>query len=126
LDLIKRFEQASKQIADAHGCEVTLLVEQVAPPVVNDRSMAEFAGGVARHLFPDLDVDPTFRVMVSEDMALFLQEVPGVFIFVGSANEELGLSSSHHTPTFDFDERAMTHAVALLCSIIWEKLKVDE
>jgi amidohydrolase len=125
-NLIETFKRAAMQIGTAHGCEVSLKVEQVAPPLVNDRSQAQFAGEVARTISHTWIIDTNYRVMVSEDMALFLQEIPGVFIFVGSANNEQGLVSSHHTPTFDFDEQAMTNAVALLCSLVWEQLKDND
>jgi amidohydrolase len=124
--LIEKFERAALQIAEAHGCELSLIVEQVAPPVVNDAARAKLAGELISRITPDWHVDNNHRVMVSEDMALFLQEMPGVFIFIGSANEKRGLVSSHHTPTFDFDEQAMTNAVVLLCTLVWEQLKLSD
>lgn len=125
-DLVERFEHAAKHIGDAHGCRISLKVERVAPPVVNDRDSARLASDVARSISPEWNVDQKYRVMVSEDMGLFLQEVPGVFVFVGSANQESGLTAGHHTPTFDFDERALSNAVALLCSIIWEHIGTND
>jgi amidohydrolase len=52
--------------------------------------------------------------MGSEDMAFFLREIPGCFIFIGSANKELGLNYAHHHPRFDIDEAALKHGVALI------------
>ena len=49
-------------------------------------------------------------------MSLFLDEVPGCYFFVGAANAERGLSSPHHSPTFDFDERALDIGVQVLTS----------
>jgi amidohydrolase len=56
-------------------------------------------------------------------MSLFLQAVPGCFFFVGSGNAERGLSSPHHSPTFDFDERALEVGVQMLTSTALEFLK---
>ena len=36
-----------------------------------------------------------------------LNAVPGCYFFVGAGNAERGLASPHHSPTFDFDERAL-------------------
>ena len=46
-------------------------------------------------------------------MSYFLQRVPGCFAFVGSARAD-GTSSSHHSPTFDIEEAALTIGAELL------------
>lgn len=65
-----------------------------------------------------------FRSMVSEDMAFILKQVPGCFVFVGSANTAKGLDAPHHHPRFDFDEHAMTHAAALLAATTADLLRL--
>jgi amidohydrolase len=55
-------------------------------------------------------------------MSYFMQEVPGCFFFIGSANPEKGLDSAHHHPRFDFDERALPRAAALMASAAVELL----
>ena len=52
--------------------------------------------------------------MVSEDMSLFLNEVPGCYFFVGSNNAEKGYVYSHHHARFDIDEEAMATGVGAL------------
>jgi amidohydrolase len=42
--------------------------------------------------------------------------VPGCFIFIGSANAEKHLDAPHHHPRFDFDERALPRAAALIAA----------
>jgi len=51
--------------------------------------------------------------MASEDMSFILEDVPGMYFFVGSSNEKLGLTYGHHHPRFDFDEDALPLGVAL-------------
>jgi amidohydrolase len=125
-ELIERFRTITEQIASAHACEASLSVEKFAPAVINDPDRAKIVAEVATDLFPDGAVDSDYRLMVSEDMAFFLDKIPGVFILVGSANHTLGLTSSHHTATFDFDEQALNNAVALLCAVIWQKVMPDD
>ena len=63
------------------------------------------------------------QTMGAEDMSIFLNEVPGCFFFVGSANAERGLNTPHHSPTFDFDERALDVGVRVLTSVALEFLE---
>jgi amidohydrolase len=58
--------------------------------------------------------------MAAEDMAYFLDKVPGVFFFVGSANKERGLDYPHHHPRFDFDEESLVIGASLLASAVSE------
>jgi metal-dependent amidase/aminoacylase/carboxypeptidase family protein len=61
-----------------------------------------------------LGIEPDCQTMGGEDMAFFLQEVPGCYFFLGAANPELGLAYPHHHPRFDFDETALMVGVEML------------
>jgi len=52
--------------------------------------------------------------MGSEDMAFFMNEVPGSFMFLGSADAERGLDYPHHNARFDFDEGVLPLGAGLL------------
>ena len=54
--------------------------------------------------------------MGSEDMALMMQDIPGCFIFVGSANSQRGFDAPHHHPRFDINEQALTRGAALMAA----------
>ena len=58
-------------------------------------------------------VVPECQTMGGEDMSFFLQEVPGCYFFLGSANSEKGLAYPHHHPRFDFDETALGMGVEM-------------
>jgi amidohydrolase len=74
-------------------------------------------------MFPDSTVDDQERTMGSEDMAYMMEDIPGCYFFVGSANPEKGLDAAHHHPKFDFDERALPRAAALMASAVVEFLE---
>jgi amidohydrolase len=57
------------------------------------------------------------RTAGADDMSMFLNAVPGCYFFVGAANAERGLASPHHSPTFDFDERALEIGVDVLTAV---------
>ena len=79
--------------------------------------MAERVEAVARRVVGPQNVGDSMRTMGADDMSLFLNAVPGCYFFVGSANRERGLDSPHHSPTFDFDERALDIGVQMLSSV---------
>ena len=73
-------------------------------------------------LLPDCVLDTEARTMGSEDMAFMMQEVPGCYFFIGSANGEKGLDAPHHHPRFDFDERALLRGAGLMAAAAFEIL----
>jgi amidohydrolase len=114
--VLARFEEVVSQVSSALGCQSEVNFEQIAAPVVNDAGVAHKISGVARRVLPDMHLDNTHRVMVSEDMGYILDSIPGCFLLIGSANREKGLSFSHHHPRFDFDEQVLPQAAALLAA----------
>ena len=118
--MVQRFEQIVRGIAGGMGCQAEIRIHEVTPPVNNDPAMASQIQAIVHREFPSLEVDPQFRSMVSEDMAFFLQEIPGVFALVGSANPKKGFTYGHHHPRFDFDEDALAIGAALLAQSAFE------
>ncbi len=74
------------------------------PMVVNDETMAALAREAASEVVGGARVLEAPQSMGSEDMAYFLQEVPGCLMFVGAAR---GDDAPHHSAHFDFDEDAL-------------------
>jgi amidohydrolase len=112
--LLERFEQIVNGVADAFNCSAEISIQRLTPAVINNPAVTASVQQTARRILPECDLDVTDRTMGSEDMAFFLQEIPGCFFFVGSANPELGLDAGHHHPRFDFDERVLSRSVALM------------
>ncbi len=116
--VLERFEQIIYGVAEAMGCRASIHLNSLTPPVINTPEVADQVAAAARDLYPEAEIDRQYRTMVSEDMAYFLQEVPGCFFLVGSANPERGLDYGHHHPKFDFDERALSRAAALMAGSV--------
>ncbi len=57
-----------------------------------------------------------YLTMGAEDMAFMQELVPGCYFFVGSNNKEKHLDYGHHHPKFDFDERVLPRAAALMAA----------
>ena len=112
--VLKRFREIVTGVAQAHLCLAEIKMEKISPAVQNDPEIAELMRQTARRLFPEADLDDSYQTMASEDMAYFLQEVPGCYSFIGSANPEKGLDAKHHQPDFNFDEEALKTGVGLI------------
>lgn len=119
-DLIQRLEKIAKSVGSGLGCKVEFSLNEVTPAVINNSSVALHLKEVVQNLFPTFLLDLNCKTMGSEDFSLFLNEVPGCFYFVGSANPDKNLIFGHHHPKFDFDEAVLPIAVASLLGMLKE------
>ena len=93
----------------------------VYPPLYNDPEFtamfAKIAGKIvgAKHVH---EVDEP--VMGAEDMAYFLNEVPGTFFYLPTCNEKKGQTFPHHHPKFDVDESVLWLGSALFAATATE------
>jgi amidohydrolase len=112
--VIQRMQALCDGIGAAMGVEVALQITVLTPALVNDPAATAFMRRAGAAVLGEANVDTDFRTMGSEDMAYFLREVPGSFMFLGSANAERGLNYPHHSPRFDVDEGVLPLGVAIL------------
>lgn len=61
--------------------------------------------------------------LAAEDFAYYTQVIDGCFYRLGTRNEEKGIISGVHTPTFDIDENALEIGVGLMAWLALEELK---
>jgi metal-dependent amidase/aminoacylase/carboxypeptidase family protein len=59
-------------------------------------------------------MDPFFG---AEDFAYYLQKVPGIYICLGTRNEEKNLIEGNHSCKFDIDEDILIQGAELLTII---------
>jgi amidohydrolase len=115
----QRIEEIVAGICQAHAATYTLDYYRLYPPVINDPHIAELVGSVAAEVVETpLGVVPECQTMGGEDMSFFLQEVPGCYFFLGSANAEQGLAYPHHHPRFDFDEQVLALGVEMFARCV--------
>ena len=109
--LAMRVEEIVKGVAGALRAEVDYQYNPGYPSTVNDPDMAALVREVAIEVVgEDRVVEPPLQ-MGAEDFSYFLQRVPGAFFFVGSKNDERGLTWGHHHPRFDIDEDVMVYGM---------------
>jgi amidohydrolase len=112
--VLRRMREITEGVAEACGAQIELNVTPLTPAVINDAEIAQVVRAAAQAVVGAENVTTDERTMGSEDAAFFMQEVPGCYFFLGSANPERGLSAPHHNPHFDFDEQVMSTGVAIL------------
>ncbi|WP_019506203.1 M20 family metallopeptidase [Pleurocapsa sp. PCC 7319] len=110
----ERLEAIIAGICQMHGANYELNHWQLYPPTINDSAIAELVHSVATEVVETpIGVVPECQTMGGEDMSFFLQQVPGCYFFLGSANPDKGLAYPHHHPRFDFDETALGMGVEM-------------
>jgi len=115
---VLRLTQVTEGIAQALGCSVEMTTTRLTPPLVNHPEVTRVVQQAIAPYIEPASLLPNIRTMGAEDMAIFLERVPGCFFFVGSANEQRGLAYPHHHPQFDFDEAALPLGAAMLASAV--------
>jgi amidohydrolase len=124
--LLDRLQEQVRSIAAAFRVTADFRMTDACPACINDARMTELVHGVAERVVGAPQLLRRTRTTGADDMSLFLDEVPGCYFFVGSANSERGLSSPHHSPTFDFDERALDIGVQVLTNTALRFLEADD
>ncbi|GIO90327.1 M20 peptidase aminoacylase family protein [Paenibacillus lactis] len=98
--VLERFSQVVQGVAAAFGTKAAVRWIEGPPPVHNDRKLAELGYAAA----DEAGYEAVLPVPspAGEDFAVYQREVPGLFVFMGTA----GTQEWHH-PAFDLDERAI-------------------
>jgi amidohydrolase len=117
----QRLEQVIAGVCQSQGASYELEYWSLYPPVINDRTMAQLVRSVAENVVEtELGIVPECQTMGGEDMSFFLQEVPGCYFFLGSANAAKDLAFPHHHPRFDFDETVLGMGVEIFVRCVEE------
>ena len=114
--LIRRINEVANGVANAMGATCEVRVFDGCPPCTNDAAMTEMVQKAAIESVGEDKVDNGEVVMTtgSDDMAYFLNTVPGCYFIVGAENAEKGANYPHHHPHFNVDEDAMPIGVEVL------------
>ena len=113
-DAPRLVEDTAQGVASAFGAHVNVNYRRLSAPLINNEELSRLMRDVAADLIGAGNVRQGVRTMGGEDMAFFLEKVPGCFAFVGSAPRTGGRASPHHSPTFDIDEESLVIAAELL------------
>ncbi len=100
-----RIEKICQHYAAMHDMTIEVDYEFVYPPLINDRDITALAIATANRLFGTERVfEMSEPVMGGEDMAYFIEAVPGCYAFLANPAPIDGSCYPHHHPKFDVDE----------------------
>jgi amidohydrolase len=81
--MLTAIQRHAKAIGDAYEVKAEITVKESSPSLYNDEETARLAEQAAAKVFGPGHNQPVEKQMISEDMALYLQQVKGVYAFVG-------------------------------------------
>ena len=87
-----------KGVCEGLGCSASVKITKLTPAVVNDSRATDCVRKAISESKYNIFQDNHYQSMVSEDMALILEEIPGCFFFVGSGFEDTSKNYGHHHP----------------------------
>jgi amidohydrolase len=95
------------------------------PVLINEPVFSNQVLKVLKRGFPDVDddIDPFFG---AEDFAYYLHKVPGVYIGLGTRNEDKGIIEGNHSSRFDIDEDILLVGARMLATIAIDFLNNPE
>ncbi len=119
----KAITRYAETTAETYGAKALVTINKVMPATINDVSVAAVARAAATKIVGEENLVLQEKTTGSEDMAYYLQKIPGAIAFVGSGYEEEGRSFPHHHPRFDINEEGLANGVALYFGFAMEYLK---
>lgn len=113
-------ERVIRGVCESMGAGYKLDYIRQSSPLVNNAEMCELVAECAAEVVGAENVirDESVRTMGGEDMAYFLERVPGCYFFLGTRNEARGLIHPHHSPRFDIDESALGMGVQIMTRVV--------
>jgi hippurate hydrolase len=104
----------SSELVSSMGAELDLHIDVGYPMVYNEERLHEEARQQAEKFIGKPNVLETEIRMGSEDFGYYTQIIPGCFYRLGVMNEEKGIVSGVHTPTFNIDESAIEIGMGMM------------
>ncbi len=112
-------------IAAANGAEATLSISDGTPATINDPALLDQMRPSLVRIYGDANVLVSNPVMAAEDFAVYQENVPGLFFFVGVRPPDVPADAAipNHSPKFFADEAALTNAVRAMASLAADYLQ---
>lgn len=122
----KRIRKLAEGLCESMGGSCEIDIKNGYPFLLNDPDLTERARAAAEAYLGAENVVDLDLWMGAEDFAYYSQQVPACFYRLGTRNEERGITSSVHTPTFDIDEAALETSIGLMAYVALQELEASE
>ena len=122
LEAHDKMVKMATMIAESMGGKCEFEVRKGYPFLHNDETLTAKAKQHAIEFLGSENVVDLDIWMAAEDFAYYSQIIPACFYRLGTRNEEKGIVSSVHTPTFDIDENALEIGSGLMAYLAIREL----
>ncbi|KAI7756971.1 hypothetical protein M8C21_001523, partial [Ambrosia artemisiifolia] len=113
----ERIKEVIKGQASVYGCSSMVDLEgneyPSVPPTVNDKRIYEHVIKVSSMMVGEHNIEISPPFMGSEDMAYYMEKIPGTLAFLGMRNAKAGFVHSPHSPYYAVDEQVLPTGSAL-------------
>ena len=116
-------EKICNDTAAMHGATCEAEVRKGYPFLKNDEELSNDARQWAEDYLGAENVEDLELWPAGEDFAYYSQEIPACFYRLGIRNQERGITSMLHTPTFDIDEKALKVGSGLIAYLAIQELQ---
>lgn len=116
--VLKRMQEVVENVSRGMGCTGEITFDEMTLPVVNNEEVAAVVLPRLEAIVGSDAMHHDERTMGAEDVGVFMDDIPGMYFFVGAADPTADAYYGHHHPKFSIDENALPLGMALLSSAI--------
>lgn len=121
-DAHRKMKNIAESLARGMGAEIEFTVLNGYPFLKNDIGLTGRSKDFAIEYLGKENVVDLDIWMAAEDFAYFSQKVDSCFYRLGTRNEEKGIISNVHTPTFNVDESALEIGAGMMAWLTYKNL----
>lgn len=123
----ERFKEIVESLAKTYRCSSEVAFKCGNSILNNNEKLCDLLIETAKDVVGESNiVTRDVSVMLGDDFAEFIKDIPGVYYFVGVANKEKATDYEHHHPKFDIDEDALLVAVETQVKLVFNYLNSFE
>jgi hippurate hydrolase len=115
--ITKSIKQICEGFEKAYQCTINFEFTNGYLPVINDAELFDLFKKANKNIPIHQFQSP---LMIAEDFSFYQNEIPGLFYYVGTRNEQDGLIHSLHNSKFNFNENALKTGVDSYINILKE------
>jgi amidohydrolase len=118
-----KIKAIAEGVVSAMGGKCDIEIRKGYPFLTNEPELTQRAIDAAKDYLGEENVEELDLWLAAEDFAYYSQEVDACFYRLGTRNEEKGIISGVHTPTFDIDEDALGMGPGLMAWLTIKELE---
>ncbi|EJO5346532.1 amidohydrolase [Clostridium botulinum] len=122
-EIIDLIENILKGTVLIQGARYKFYATEGVYPVINNKKLVYLAKEASVKVLGESNVEVlTHGSMTGDDFSYFLNKVPGVFMYIGTLNNEKNINVPLHNCNFDIDEDIIYKATAVLSQLVIDYL----